>query len=281
MTKLANTAKHPLMGCMIVLLFFFVSRQAHAQVVHAGLKGGFQMSWLKHDDSEFKKMVKISPVPGYNVGAVVSFKVKDRYFLHTEYLFSTKGKVTKGRDDKDLKDELTHYYIDVPMLYNIFFKGSLKIKETREFKWYAGAGPVFSYWLGGRGRIYNTEFAENEFPALEYKIRFGERGEDQGETDIIYINNTRRFQLGLNVGAGIMLEPNNRNKIMIDLRMELGHTWIGKSESADYVIPVLYDDNLKARNMGIKFSVMYLYESNLNKKSRNKGKSTIKTKRRR
>jgi hypothetical protein len=53
---------------------------------------------------------------------------------------------------------------------------------------------------------------------------------------------------------------------------------MGKPSSADYVIPVTYDDNLQARNLGFRFSVMYLYESNLNKKVRNKGKSNLKAK---
>jgi hypothetical protein len=66
---------------------------------------------------------------------------------------------------------------------------------------------------------------------------------------------------------------------MIDLRMELGPTWLGNAESASYALPPSYDDNLRARNLGVRFSVMYLFETNLDKKIRNKGKSTKKKRR--
>lgn len=263
--------------CLPIMVVILLSHiPLFSQVVHVGIKGGAQMSWARSDDANFRKQVKIRPVPGYNAGAVISFKVKERYFLHTEYLFSTKGKIIRGRIDKMLEDRITYNYIEVPVLYNIHFKGSLG--SVRKFKWYAGAGPLFSYWLGGKGWINADEFAENSFPPFNYKIRFGERGEDVGEFDIIYVKDVKRLQLGFNIGGGILIEPVNSSKIMVDLRFELGHTWMGTQTSADYVLPVTYDDNLKARNMGLRLSVMYLFESNLDKKVRNKGKSNLKSK---
>jgi len=261
---------------LISILACLSIQPACAQVVRLGVKGGPQLSWVKSDDPAFRKKVKIQPVPGFNAGLVASFKVKDRFFLHTEYLFSTKGKRNRGRIDKILDDKITYNYFEVPILYNIHFKGS--VGSDRQFKWYAGAGPLFSYWLSGKGRINSDEFAENNFPPFDYKIRFGERGEDIGETYIIYVKDVKRLQLGFNIGGGILLEPANTGKIMVDMRFELGHTWMGTPTSADYVLPVTYDDNLKSRNMGLRFSVMYLLETNLDKKVRNKGKSNLKTK---
>jgi hypothetical protein len=204
---------------------------------------------------------------------VLSFKVKDRYFLHTEYIYSTKGKINRGKIDRSLEDRVTYNYVELPMLYNVHFRGSLG--SGRQFKWYAGAGPLFSYWLGGKGWINADEFAENNFQPFEYDIRFGKRGEDLGETNAIYMTDVKRLQLGFNLGGGIMLEPANGGKVMIDLRFDLGHTWMGTSTSADYVLPVTYDDNLKARNMALRFSVLYLFERNLDKKVRNRGKSNV------
>lgn len=249
------------------------SNHLHAQILHFGVKGGTQLSWIVSDDKKFKKQVKINPLPGYSAGVVLSFKVKDRYFLHTEYIFSTKGKINRGRIDKALEDRITYNYVELPMLYNVHFRGSLG--SGRQFKWYAGAGPLFSYWLGGKGWINADEFEENNFQPFGYKIRFGERGEDLGETNAIYMKDVKRLQLGFNAGGGIMLEPSNGGKVMIDLRFDVGHTWMGTPESADYVLPVTYDDNLKARNMALRFSIMYLFERNLDKKIRNKGKSNV------
>ncbi len=271
--------KHPFIFFPILLcaaIFYGGSHTAYAQVIHMGVKAGAQWSWMKSDDKDFRELVKIKGVAGYNAGVVLSFKVKERFFLHTEYLFSTKGKKVKGRVDRMLEDRVIYNYIEVPILYNIHFKGSMG--NMRAFKWYAGAGPLFSYWLGGRGSINADEFAENNFQPFDYTIRFGERGEDIGETNVIYVQDVKRLQLGFNIGGGLMFEPQDRNKIMVDLRFELGHTWMGTPTSADYVLPVTYDDNLQARNMGFRLSVMYLMETNLNKKVRNKGKSNLKTK---
>ena len=267
----------PATGGLLLLIFAMLGTiRTYSQVMQFGVKGGAQLSWFASDDREFRKSVNIQPRPGYNAGIVLSFKVKDRYFLHTEYVYSTKGKTNRGKVDKVLEDKITYNYIEVPLLYNIHFKGS--VGNSREFKWYAGAGPLFSYWLGGKGRINSDEFLENNFPPLEYSIRFGERGEDLGRPDIIYMHDVKRLQLGFNFGGGILLEPANSGKIMVDLRFEVGHTWMGTSTSADYVIPVTYDDSLKGRNLGLRFSVMYLFERNLDKKVRNKGKSNLKHK---
>lgn len=272
----------PVRSILFVIGFLLTSENLFSQVVYAGVKSGFNFSWIKHDDksSAYKDQFRILPVPGFNAGLVASFKIKDRYFLQTELLFSTKGKLVKGKIDSQLKDRVTYHYIEVPLLYNIYFDAKLKMKNIKRFKWYAGIGPNFSYWLGGRGSIYSGEFPEYRFPKQHYKLRFGERGEDYSETDVVYIKDAKRFQLGVNIGGGILLEPNDRRKIMVDLRFELGHTWLGNANSADYVIPVDYKEagNLKDRNMGLRLSVMYCFAFSTDKKIRNKGKSTIKNK---
>ena len=86
-----------------------------------------------------------------------------------------------------------------------------------------------------------------------------------------------RFQFGLNFGAGILLEPITKRKIIVDVRYTVDQTLFGK-RNADYLIPDDYSDNLKFRNRSLKFSIVYLFEYNLNKKERHRGKSTIKSK---
>jgi hypothetical protein len=141
-------------------------------------------------------------------------------------------------------------------------------------------GPNLSYWLGGSGRIVNTEFIENQFPELKYTIRFGERKEDGAQSNI-YMKDANRFQWGIQIGGGILLEPVNGQKIMIDARFELGHTWVGEENSADFIIPLDYHSarNMKDRNNNLRFSILYLWEKSLDKKLRKKGKSTLKRQR--
>lgn len=221
----------------------------------------------------------------------MSFKVKERYFLHTEYLFTTKGrKNTDYRDDRlnvrdyVFEDRVRYNFVEIPVLYNVFFKGHLKLHGDKTFKYYAGAGPIFSYWLGGKGTVFGDDFLENNFPELEYKIKFGERDPQYNVAEEVYIAKPRRLQMGFAIGGGLMTEPDRKQRIMVDLRFELGHSWLAKSDNEDYVLPLILNQNnqdaasLQARNMGIRLSGIYMIEINSNKKVRNKGKSNVKKK---
>lgn len=238
-----------------------------------GVKGGFQYSWTRLDDPTQPGVVSSNPIPGFNVGLVAAFEVKKRYFLHTELLYSTKGKNVLGITDASLRNRVIYRYIDLPMLYNIQFKKTLNSATLKQFKWYIGAGPIFSYWLGGSGTVNNSELEENGLPAIDYKLKFGSRGDDLREINTVYVSDANRLQVGFNLGGGILLEPVSGRKIMIDARLEIGHSWLGKKNSTDYVLPATYKDNLQSSNMGLRLSCAYLFEKNLAKKVRNLGKT--------
>jgi len=260
--------RHPL---FFLFMFFLSIQVGHAQVVRIGVKAGPRMSWMKMDDTFFKDTVRIQPTLNYTVGAVASFKVKDRYFLHTELNYTTKGKITKGKIDPLLEDRVTYRYLDVPALFSMQFKG--KLKSERQFKWYLGVGPNVSYWLGGNGVIKSSDLYENNIDKLKYSIKFGTRP-NADNPDEMYVEGARRLQFGIVAAGGVMFEPAGGNKFMIDLRYEGGHSQLGTK--GDFLIPTDYDDNLRARNRGLTLSVIYLLEYNLNPDVRNRGKSTIK-----
>lgn len=262
--------------CSLIVLSFLVlsNHFLAAQIVQAGFKAGVQVNWVALDDASFGDSVRVSPTPGFDLGGAVSFKVRDRYFLHTEYVYSQKGKILKGKIDPLLHDKVTYHYFEIPALFTMHFKG--RLGENREFKWYMGIGPNVSYWIGGKGVIESSDLKENFIDKLDYSITFGPRKDTQ-HPEVIYYDRANRFQFGLNVGAGLMIEPGERNKVMIDFRYGFDQTRLGKG-LADYQIPADYDDNLRVRYRSLKVSVIYLTEFNLDKKSRNKGKSTLKVK---
>lgn len=273
-----SSMKNPLMVTVRWLALFstlvITSIPAFPQMINAGLKGGFNWSWTRADDVDFRKEYNTHPVPGFNAGAVFSFQLKKRYFLHTELLYATKGRMVTG--DLGLRDETTYNYVEIPLLYQIHFNGSLGATGQKKFKWYAGIGPNFSYWLGGKGTITHFEITDHDIPEIPYKLRFGERPvDDFGQSEFVYIEDARRIQVGINMGGGVWVEPMNNKKIMIDLRFELGHSWLAGAESADYVFPQKYSKTLEARNLGLRLSAMYLLQTNLDKKVRNKGKSNV------
>lgn len=265
---MAKLKKH-----IFVLLVSLVYWPAEAQIIQYGLKGGLQYSWISMDDPLQQKIVNNSPVVGFNIGPAVAFKVRKRYFLHAELLYSTKGKNVSGIIDPSLTEHVTYRYIDLPMLYTIQFKRNLNSPTLKQYKWYLGAGPILSYWLGGSGTINNTELAELGLPPIHYNLKFGTRGESRNDLNTVYVSDANRIQVGFNFGGGIMLEPLSGKKVVLDVRFEIGQSWLGKANSTDYVLPATYNDNLKSTNMGLRFSLMYLFESNLSKKVKNKGKT--------
>lgn len=271
-----------------ISFIFFLSVNAQAQVIQAGVKGGYQLSWVNSDDKLKNEIFDVSPVHGFNAGGVLSFKVKERYFLHTEYIYSTKGKMVTIKEnapqlpfERNIEDKVRYSYAEVPVMFAIHFKGNLG--KGKEFKWYVGAGPNFSYWLGGNGSITSDQIKYESIyaPELEYKIKFNETREDQSQPEVVYFNDVKRFQVGIGAAIGLVLEPAPRQSIMIDLRYEVGGTRLGKSTAnTDFIFPSNYQDNLKARNHGFRASLIYLYEFSTDKKTRNKGKSTIKNNKR-
>ena len=260
------------MAFLVGLLNTSGMMMAQAQVIWAGFKAGAQLNLPKIDDIHFRDTVKMNPAPGFNVGGVIFFKVKDRYFLQTEYIYSMKSKVITGKVDPDLNDKTIYHYIELPVLFTR--QAKVHLGAGRDFKWYFGAGPNISYLLGGKGVIESGELKENGISSLSYNIKFGHRA-DRDHNDQIFYPSVNRLQFGINVGTGIIIEPAPKRKIVLDLRYTFDQTVFGNG-NADYLIPHDYNDNLRIRNRTLRFSILYLMEYNLSKKERNKGKSNKK-----
>lgn len=257
---------------LFVLALFSAMSCCHAQVYIGPMAGG-QLSWTKFDNKDLYDSYSLKPVWGYHAGANISLKVRNRFFLHTSFLFSTKGRRLEGKLDPLLSNRVRYNYIDVPIIYAVDFRGHLG--NGKEFKFYAGIGPNVSYWLGGKGKLYNSDLDENaEFASrdLEYTIVFGE---EAGELSSNQMNvaDPNRIQLGLNVATGLVFEPQANQRILLMLRYELGHSFLS-GESNGIFSTTYYEDVLQSRNKGIRLSVSYMIDLQL--ENRKRGKSTIK-----
>lgn len=256
-------------------LFFSVLSVCQAQI-YIGPAGGAQVSWTKFDNQDFYDSYDIKPVWGYHAGANISWKVQNRFFLHTSFLFSTKGRKLEGRRDPLLKNRVRYNYIDVPIIYAVDFRG--RVGGGKEFKYYFGFGPNVSYWLGGKGELYNSDLDENaEFASrdLEYAIVFDA---NQADLSAAQMNVTRpsRLQLGLNVATGLVFEPQPGQRILMMFRYELGHSFLSREGSGTFT-STYYEDVLQSRNKGLRLSVSYMVDLRIEKRKR--GKSTIRQKR--
>jgi hypothetical protein len=233
-----------------------------------GPEVGVNYSWTSFRKDNLSDQFKMSPVAGFHVGGHLAFKVRNRFFLHASLLYATKGRELKGKLDGFLHNTVRYHYIDMPINYTVDFRG--KIGKDKEFKYFLGVGPNISYWLGGKGKFYNSELEENNEEELSYTIKF--KLSDEGQSsDEMRVTNSNRIQLGLNVVAGIVFEPWYKQRVMFSIHYERGHSNLAKSNGN--FAGLYYEEPLKSRNQGFRISLAYLVD--LKTEERKKGKSTI------
>jgi hypothetical protein len=251
----------------LLLILLLPCPNAFSQIL-VGPVAGANYSWTSFSDKDLKDAFQMNPVFGFHVGGHLAFKVRNRFFLHTSILYASKGRVLEGKLDTELKNSARYNYIDMPISYTVDFRG--KIGGSKEFKYFLGIGPNVSYWLGGKGKLFNSDFEENNREELSYKIVFKKAPENQA-SDEMNIEQPNRLQLGLNFVAGMVLEPANRQRIMVSVRYELGHSYLAKTNGI--FLDTYFQDPLQSRNQGFRISLAYLVD--LKVEERKKGKSTI------
>lgn len=262
----------PMKAPLILLLNFFSGLSFCSAQLYVGPVAGGQVSWTKFDNKDFYDSYSIRPVIGFHGGANISLKVRNRFFLHTAFLYATKGRRVEGKQDPLLTNKVRYDFIEVPVIYAVDFRA--KSGGGREFKFYFGMGPTVSYWLGGKGTLYNSDLDENaEYASerLSYSIAFCDPQSD-ADPHRMYVSEANRIQLGLNVATGLVFEPQPHQRILVMLRYELGHSFLSKTNNGTF-IPTYYKDVLQSRNKGLRISASYLID--LRVENRKKGKSTI------
>lgn len=252
---------------IVPIFCFFICSPAFPQLL-VGPEVGVNYSWTSFRDDDLRERFGMKPVPGFHAGGHLAFRVRNRFFLHTSLLYATKGRVLTGKFDSALKNASTYSYIDMPINYTVDFRGKIKGKE---FKYFVGIGPNVSYWLGGKGKIYNSELEENNQDQFSYKIKFGSSGDEDQPSNRLSVENSNRLQLGLNFIAGMVFEPLPKQRFMATMRYELGHSHLAKSDGK--FSGMYFEEPLKSRNKGFRISIAYLID--LKTEERKKGKSTI------
>jgi hypothetical protein len=250
----------------------FVTTSAIGQLYVGPLAGG-QLSWTRFDNSDYYESYTVEPVWGYHAGASMSLKVRNRFFLHAALIYSTKGRKISGVQDPLLRNMARYRYVEAPILYAVDFRA--RMRGGREFKYYLAAGPNVSYWLGGKGTLYNSDLNENtEFSSqdLAYSISF-QKEPDSGRADQMTVAEPNRVQLGLNLASGLVFEPQANQRIVVMIRYELGHSFLSRGNGT--FVPTYYEDILQSRNKGISLSASYMIDLRIADRKRGKSNSTI------
>jgi Outer membrane protein beta-barrel domain len=254
----------------LFVLIIFAFTGAKAQIL-IGPVVGPQISWVSFDDKDNAKLYKQKPVYGFHAGAGISFRVQKRFFLNTTILYSTKGKTLEGKEDGMLLNKARYNFLEMPVTYTAEF--ITHAGSGKQFKWYLGLGPNISYLLKGKGSLETSSLNEILIYRINYKLVYN-KPEDNVADDEMNVREANRFQLGLNITAGLVFEPLGLQKVMVTMRYEAGSSFYSRSNQGSQLTRAVdYTDDFKIRNQGFRLSLAYLID--LKTDQRKKGKSTI------
>ena len=203
---------------------------------------------------------------GYNAGVALTYHVSERFSVHTEIYYSREGKKFSGGLLGKFLNDAVYHNIDVPLLFRISF-------ERKVYDWYLSVGPNFSYWLGGNGIIKSDELDEFYIDQTEYKILFRNAGKEEVDGKLaVNLEEPNRVQLGLTFGVGAFFHTLPGQHFMVDLRYEIGHSFLGKDERVDVGIAE-YFENFKSATRLMSVNLGYVFEINIGEGK--EGRSTI------
>jgi hypothetical protein len=259
-------------GLSLVLL---LTTQSICAQVLVGPVVGPQICWVAFGDKDDKGMYTQRPTYGFHAGANLSFRVHNQFFLHSSFLYSTKGKDLEGKDDPLMTNKERYQYLELPLTYTAEF--ITKTGRDKQFKWYLGIGPNISYWLSGKGSVTTEELSEILIEQVDYKFVFNKDDGEVAENEM-NVAEANRIQLGLNVAAGLAFEPLGYHKVMVTARYEFGHSYFSRDGNGTIAQDSAFENNFKIVNRGFRLSFAYLID--LKTEERKKGKSTIDRRRR-
>ena len=250
------------------ILFFLLVRlstsEGWSQKFSLGAKAGILAAYTNFADETVKSRSKVLPKLGFSVAGIIDFPLKKKYSFQTELGLSQQGRVISFNSDQQTNNS-TYYFADMAMNLRKTFK--LKIKENVATDWFVNIGPNVNYWIAGKGRI-ETNFGIPQ----DYTIEFDQTGTAY---DKMYVNNSTRWLFGLNLGFGFSANTRKNQKVITEIRLTWGQTFLGTNTSAFWNnISFQGQESLKCNLKVLNFSVAYVFDKDL--RLAKKGKTTLK-----
>jgi Outer membrane protein beta-barrel domain len=247
----------------LFLAFNFCISSGHAQKFSLGAKAGVLIAYPNFAESDLPTPAGLFK-PGFSVAGLLIFPLKKKYSLQFEGGFSQQGYKTSFGSVLKVSNDATCYFTDMAMGLRRTFR--LKVKENVASNWFVNIGPNINYWLSGNG-----SFKIDGNP-VDYTIVFDQSG---AAYDKIYINNENRWLFGINLGLGFSATTLRNQKIITELRLTWGQTYLGDSKSA-FLNNVYFQgqESMKFNLKVLNISVAYIFDKDL--KLSKMGKSTIK-----
>lgn len=205
---------------------FFSTEKAETGV-QFGIRAGVNFANMSLKDKDGGMSMSTDSRTSFHVGLAVDIPVVQSFYVQTGLYLQNKG-AKYEETDEGAKGKQTYgpIYIEIPVLASYRYNFSDAAQLQVNF------GPYFAYGISGKAKY---EYSYSDFSEKsEYNI-FGD-----GEDDL----NAKRFDCGLQVGAGITLAKH----YYIGLAYEFGLSNIADKES-DY----------KIKNKNFMISVGYTF----------------------
>ncbi len=141
---------------LVIMCFFPL--MAISQVKY-GVKAGATLAWYRSSTDE-GMIPDYRTLAGFQGGAIMEVVINDYFSLQPELLFSTRGAKMKFAEvytipgpsgfitvQTKIKGVFTPLYVDIPVYIKVGFP------LMRSDKFTVGAGPIFSYGVGGKAKF--------------------------------------------------------------------------------------------------------------------------------
>lgn len=188
---------------------------------------------------------------GFTAGAMMTYKVTDRFMFQTELLYSQKGKKLTGGVRDIFEFTGKYQFIEVPVLCRVNY-------DFQGWGWYLLGGGRLSYWLGGSGTFYNFEvYDAGVRNPLTYDIDFGPN--EYSPTTLIHVQNANRLQLGIDIGIGMYFDVQQGQAINLDLRYTFAQSWMAMDGPIDFGL-FEYREDLRHAIGSLALTIGYVFD---------------------
>lgn len=220
--------------------------------IHYGIRAGLNLTTSQFGGGTWQSLQPL-PAFGWMVAGVAAYRFNHRFGLKAELGYTRK--VSKFQDDSlAYENKLNLHLADLSLI--AYCRYPIKLGNLKS-DLYFGAGPGISYWMGSDGTLKTTSGSFN------YQVVMS--GEAATSMETLYLTGTNLWLFSLDVGAGILLPITRVQRLILELRANIGFTSLGGPESMAYFqgLGIPDPDFLTQKLHSLTLSASYVFSYNL------------------
>lgn len=258
----------------VLLALSLCSVVCSAQKFAYGVKVGGSITYTDFADKSDRDVLKSRIKGGYNFGGLISFPLKKNNSFIAEGGFS-KGGRSWTHEPTGYSWTNIYSFVDMSMALRRNFQ--LKLFKDVPSNWFINVGPNINYWISGKGRVLAFQAPGVPGRMQNFTIHLDDTVGTVGTYSKLAVSQANRWLFGINFGIGFSVSTTKFQKIVTELRLTWGQTYLGQKNSESLNIVGTQEQlSLKCNLKTVNFSIAYVFEKD---RQRSKmGRSTKKLK---